>query len=260
MSSSRQEISARRFSVSQFDCELPQAALDELMQLRQFVENEGHAPLTPTQQLEHAPHQAEIALQRERAENHVKPPAPPQRPPCLALVRSWWHPALGWLLALAAVVAVLAVSWPSPEQREKALRESAQASRSAEEKATAAMEALRKSVPQPTPAPAATPFPAPVQQQAPANATQPAVQTPAAAPRAQLVRLPSQELGVYKWYPLPPEWGGGSVLARYLGTVERFSEIPPNPIPGDLWNVTEGNASWVYCTPLNYNHPIWIDP
>jgi hypothetical protein len=94
------------------------------------------------------------------------------------------------------------------------------------------------------------------------------VSTP--APRAELVpvpvrrgilyRLPWQEIGVYKWYELPAAWGGGSVWARYLGTKEYFSQIPPNPTPGDLWNVIEGNASWIYCQPLNYNHPIWIDP
>ena len=42
-----------------------------------------------------------------------------------------------------------------------------------------------------------------------------------------------------------------------MGTVGRFSEIPPNPVPGDLWNVTETGASWVYFTPAGYNHPAW---
>jgi hypothetical protein len=78
--------------------------------------------------------------------------------------------------------------------------------------------------------------------------------------RAILYRLPSQTLGVYKWYPLPAEWGGGTVWARYMGTKEHFSQIPRAPMQGDLWNVTEGNASWIYCTPAGYTHPIWIDP
>jgi hypothetical protein len=83
---------------------------------------------------------------------------------------------------------------------------------------------------------------------------------PVTVKRATLMRLPSQELGVLKWYPLPDVWGGGSVLARYCGTVERFSEIPPDPAPGDLWNVTETGAGWIYCTPAGWNHNAWIDP
>jgi hypothetical protein len=80
--------------------------------------------------------------------------------------------------------------------------------------------------------------------------------------RALLMRLPTQELGVYHWYHLPDVWGGGSVWARFMGTVANFSGVPKNPTPGDMWNVTEGGStvSWVYCTPLNYNHPVWIDP
>ena len=37
---------------------------------------------------------------------------------------------------------------------------------------------------------------------------------PVVVKRAILFRLPSQELGVYKWYPLPDAWGGASVRAR----------------------------------------------
>jgi hypothetical protein len=90
------------------------------------------------------------------------------------------------------------------------------------------------------------------------------------APRAQLVykpvrratlyRLPCQEVGAYKWYELPSQWGGGSVWGRYLGTKEHFSEIPLGPVPGDMWNVTSPSASWIYCNPAGYPHPIWIDP
>jgi hypothetical protein len=61
-------------------------------------------------------------------------------------------------------------------------------------------------------------------------------------------------------YDLPESWGGGRVWARYMGTKGRFSEIPPNPVPGDLWNVTETGASWIYCVLIGYNHAAWIDP
>jgi hypothetical protein len=91
-----------------------------------------------------------------------------------------------------------------------------------------------------------------------------------AAPRAQLVpvpvrratlyRLPTQELGVYKWYELPAEWGSGSVWARYMGTREHFPQIPRASVPGDMWNVMSPSASWILCTPSGYTHPRWIDP
>jgi hypothetical protein len=87
-----------------------------------------------------------------------------------------------------------------------------------------------------------------------------AERVPTSVKRATLLRLPGQEFGVYKWYDLPAEWGGGSVWARYVGTKERFSEIPPNPSLGDLWNVTETGASWIYCIPAGYDHAAWIDP
>jgi hypothetical protein len=118
-----------------------------------------------------------------------------------------------------------------------------------------------------TPTPISTPTPAPALDKV--GESQPSVQTPAVrraevvpvtVRRATLLRLPTQELGVYKWYPLPDAWGGGRVWARFMGTKGRFSEIPPNPVPGDLWNVTETGASWIYCVPIGYNHAAWIDP
>jgi hypothetical protein len=182
------------------------------------------------------------------------------------LARSWGYPAL--LLGLFFGLAFAAIlSWPAKP--------------------------IAPVAPGPAPVqPVNSPVPA-GQQQAPAIAPPPAVQTPVVAhtpepevrraepvpapraelvpvPRAELVpvtvkratlqRLPSQELGVYKWYPLPLEWGGGIVKARYMGTVEQFSQIPADPVPGDMWNVIEGNASWIYCTPAGYDHAIWIDP
>jgi hypothetical protein len=84
--------------------------------------------------------------------------------------------------------------------------------------------------------------------------------TPLQVRRASLVRLPGQVLGVYQWCKLPEVWGGTSVQVRYMGTVEHFSQIPPNPTPGDTWNIAETGNTWIYCTPLGYAHPIWVDP
>jgi hypothetical protein len=114
---------------------------------------------------------------------------------------------------------------------------------------------------QPTPVPVKPAVQPPIEQTRLVIAPAPKAQlVPVPVRRATLYRLPSQELGIYKWYELPVQWGGGSVWARYMGTKEHFSQIPRGPIPGDLWNVTEGNASWIFCTPIGYNHPIWIDP
>ena len=110
---------------------------------------------------------------------------------------------------------------------------------------------------QPTPAPASH-EPSVLPPRAPE--VRRAERVPVTVKRATLLRLPGQELGVYKWYELPDVWGGGSVWARYMGTKGRFSEIPPDPVPGDLWNVTETGASWVYCMPAGHDHPVWIDP
>src|SRR5215472_1796959 len=107
MLQSNQEYTARRFSPD-FDCQLPPEVRSEFLQPRR--------PRILTQ-----------------------PPGPPQKPPQVEKARSWRHPALGWLLALAAVVAVVAVSWPSPEKRAKALQESVGASREAEAKALSAL-------------------------------------------------------------------------------------------------------------------------
>lgn len=249
MNQNQQDFSARRIS-PEYDCQLPRDVLHELLTQRR----PSIHVLGTTQQAELPAHQAQSVLQLQQARIHIKPPEPPEDPPLVTVERSRWYPARGWLLVLsgvAAIVAALALSWPSPQTREKALQESAARSREVEQKAREALDALRSSKPsvQPTPV-------QPVSQ--PLVDQTRLVQKP--APKATLLRLPWQELGVYKWYELPDVWGGGAVWARYLGTVTRFSQIPPNPVPGDLWNVTETGNSWIYCFPHGYDHAIWIDP
>ena len=78
--------------------------------------------------------------------------------------------------------------------------------------------------------------------------------------RAALMRLPGQVLGEFRWYALPESVGGGEVQARFLGTVNQFSDIPKNPTPGDMWNVTETGNPWIYCIPMGGTHYQWIDP
>jgi hypothetical protein len=86
------------------------------------------------------------------------------------------------------------------------------------------------------------------------------VKGPPVVKRASLMKSPAAGLGVYQYYALPESVGGGEVLARFLGTVARFSDIPPDPAPGDMWNVAETGTSWIYCIPLGGNHLQWIDP
>jgi hypothetical protein len=167
------------------------------------------------------------------------PPIPPTKRSWLDYAPSWPSAAMLGICGLFFAIALAAIaSWSANKQ-------------------------VKSDSPAPTlvqPTPAIVPTPAPVQQP---RTTVPTPRTRLASVRvrrATLYRLPSQEVGVYKWYRLPEEWGGGAVFARYMGTKERFSQIPPNPVPGDMWNVTETQNSWVYCFPLGYSHPIWVDP
>jgi hypothetical protein len=138
-----------RFSIDEFDCELPPAARTELL-----------AP--------------------KRARMLKRPPEPPRNASWLWYARSWWHPALGWLLVLLVLVTLGAgfyLSRPSPEKRAAALQESAARNREVEQRAQAALESLRRPVPASTPTPAAAPTPSGV--------------VPTSPPRAQLVKLPT---------------------------------------------------------------------
>ncbi len=175
------------------------------------------------------------------------------QPPVKTLQRpqSAWRSVLhllAWLAAPVALVALLAAFMTA-----SGWRPTTRGSLKAQRIAQAALD--RTAVAMSTPS-IATPA-APVVLTPEVRRAQP---VPVTVKRATLLRLPTQELGIYKWYAMPAVWGGGSVWARYCGTVGRFSEIPPNPVPGDMWNVTETNAGWIYCTPVGYDHAAWIDP
>jgi hypothetical protein len=200
-----QQENLARMVTSNYDCQLPPEAMDELL------------------------------LRPKRARILAPPPPPPPAPPD----RAGWmrrHPraaaALGLLVGIVALIGFANWLSETPDTGH-----------------------------QPKPAtlqPAPTAMPAPA---GPSEAPAPrAMLVPVPVKRAALWRLPGQELGVYKWYELPLAWGGGPVWARYMGTKEHFSQIPPGPIPGDLWNVTETGNSWIFCTPIGYGHAAWIDP
>jgi hypothetical protein len=57
---------------------------------------------------------------------------------------------------------------------------------------------------------------------------------------------------------------GRQLNATERGSVPSFRSLPPHPQIGDHYTVTEGGAeqgvSWVWYTPLGWNHPAWIDP
>jgi hypothetical protein len=78
------------------------------------------------------------------------------------------------------------------------------------------------------------------------------------APRAQPVPL---ALGQTGFGHLPD---GRWIKVSNKGLVESFGDLPKNPALGDEYQVTEGGAregvSWLWYTPLGWNHPAWIDP
>jgi hypothetical protein len=178
-----------------------------------------------------------LLLRPKRAKILAAPPPPPPEPPHTPQPLSQ-HPWAAAALGLCGLLVVVAIaSWlakaPQTGQAPKP------AALQSEPTATLAQ------------APAAS-------EEVPAAPR--AVLVPVPVRRAALFRLPGQELGVYQSYQLPVAWGGGSVWARYMGTVEHFSQIPPGPVPGDLWNVIETENSWIFCTPIGYDHAMWIDP
>ena len=218
-----------RFSTTDFDCELPDDAREELSPRRAKILGGG----------------------------------PGQRPPVAQHAPSPWREYFWAIILLAALVTFIALCSNGTYQV------------SPQVATPAATPAAPSALVRPT-APVATPI-IPTTPRGPAIPTTPEVRraelvpapmapvrraelVPVPVHRATLWRLPSQPIGVYAQYPLPDVWGGGSVWARYMGTVERFSQIPPNPIPGDLWNVVETGASWIYCVPTGYSHAAWIDP
>lgn len=220
-----QDYSARTsVSSPSFDCELPEHAREEILRPR-------------------------------RPRILEQPPSPPQKPPQVNSGRSRGHPALGWLLALAGVVTLfvlIGLSWPSPAARDKALQESADRQRETEAAASRALEALRKSAPQPTPAPIVQPTPA---------------ATPAVtAPRARLVRLPA-----------PPPWRiteltpshideshvlmmpyGLEVRATLRGFLGALDQLPRVGHIGDMYIVE--NFPWIWLQVPGTSVPTWVDP
>jgi hypothetical protein len=180
-----------------------------------------------------------------------RPPSPPVHPPTLFIPFRSAPGVRGIVLALlglALVVAIIVAStWRQPSQPVSSLA--------------------------PTIAPAAQPTPAlPLGWNADGTAqgragTIPEVRraelVPPVVRRATLMRLPTQQLGVYRFYPVPTEYGGGTVLARFMGTVSRFLDIPKDAQLGDMWNVADGvsTTSWILCRSLQYGTTgVWIDP
>jgi hypothetical protein len=73
--------------------------------------------------------------------------------------------------------------------------------------------------------------------------------------------LPAVSLSDYEKVVLPD---GQSVKVTYRGLVPTFAQLPKNPALGDQYHVTEGGAkegiTWIWYTPLGWDHPAWVDP
>jgi hypothetical protein len=263
----RQQETTPRRNIAGFDCELPEDVRTELLKpKRARILGE---PLIPTQQAEHPSHRAERILQPQRARILAKPPAPKKRS-WLDSARRWWHPAFGWLLALVFVVAVVAVSRPSPEKRAAALRESAERSREAEVKAAEALKDLKSP---PSPAPVFQPTPA--VQPMPTAMPTPSGVVPIPAPRAMLVKLPPPRAQLVRlsqprvdlveiapshvdethtiWMPY-----GTQVRATLRGFLENENQLPQVGRIGDMYVV--GNIPWIWIQVPGTTAPTWIDP
>lgn len=252
-----QEFTAGRIQPSQFDTELPPDARAEM-------------------------------LKPKRPRILTRPPGPRQKPLGVNSAWSWRHPAFGWLLALAGVVAVYAIiSWSqlTPASRAKALQESADRSRETDQKAAKAPDALKSGPPSPAPVVQPTPMPAqPVSQ--PPGPPPPAVIAPRArlvlfkrwlgnsvweltdstgravkilvdpAPRAHLVRAPEWQPGQARIMRMPYDMEVQGVLKGSLSD-EAFLPRSGNAI-GDTWIV--GRTPWIWITTPGTAVPQWVDP
>jgi hypothetical protein len=231
-----QEYMARRIQPAQFDTILPPDARSELQQ------------------------------PRRREDTDRRLPGPPKRPPQVNLERSPRHPTLGWLLALtgvAALCAVIGLSWPSPEKRAAALQASALKSRETEAAAAKALEALRSHTSQ---APESVqPTPVPVVQPTPAATPSGAVPIP--VPRAQLVRVPRATARV-QLVELTPEHideshritmpYGTEVRATLRGFLGSETQLPRTGRIGDMYVVEQ--TPWIWIQVPGTTAPTWVDP
>jgi hypothetical protein len=243
MSQLNQEFTAGRIQPSQYDVILPPDARAEI-------------------------------LKPKRARILVRPPPPSQKPPRAKLARFRVYPVMGWLAVLAAIalMAVMALNWPSPEKRERALQESAQAGRKAEAKAAEAMKALRGSstasaTVQPNPAPTVQPTPTPILEPTPYTSWESYIAAHR-VPRAELLKLPAPKAelvlahGVQSaqaYLFVMPYDGSFTVRGVFKGYLADVAQLPQsgNTI-GDTWVI--GRTPWVWVTVPGTSAPIWVDP
>jgi len=89
---------------------------------------------------------------------------------------------------------------------------------------------------------------------------------PIPAPRAELYQdpppVPAPAVGESFSVQLPD---GRVLKATFRGWVTHFGDLPLHPKVGDQYRILEGDGqsaqiSWVWFTPLGWNHPAWIDP
>jgi hypothetical protein len=236
----QQETSARR---DQFDCQLPEAALRELLEPKANASKYVSPNETP---VDHPLCKAQRILEPQRARILGQPPSPPQKPPQVDSVRRWWHSALGWLLALAAVVTLCAIgSWFANKPANKLVL-------------------APPPVVQLTPAtlsPPSTPIVPPIQPAPRARL----VRLPAPAPRAQLVGLPSAHVELVEL--VASHIDETHVITMPYGTVVRATlrgflgtenQLPRVGQIGDMYLVEQ--TPWIWIQVPGTSAPTWVDP
>jgi hypothetical protein len=223
-----------RFSTPPFECELPPAALAEILSQRKSPREPGErrrsAALSPPNSLAQFVAWFAVILvlalsvwwvaESRKASPVVSPPLP--------VLRSGTLPEV-----VSVAVSPTPASTPAPLP--VAPSASAEVSSGAPFSLGSAIPALRPNADGNADATAAL-----------------AIPEMRPVPRATRVFTPGRLTPVYI--------GDRLISARFLGTKDTFSQLPISS-QNDMWRVREGNNSlWVWTLPKGFSHEAWVDP
>ena len=120
-----------------------------------------------------------------------------------------------------------------------------------------AMVPARSVVTTPAPSVAVTPMPQPhvssPTRTPPVVTVRRAEPVPITVRRAELLSVP-----IGTTAPIILE--GQVIVVTYRGSVPTFDQLPRDPALGDMWHVSESLHDWVFCLPVGFTAPSWLDP